>query len=239
MLAAGYATRLRPLTDQVAKPLLPLAGRPMLDYLYDRIAEVGARRRAPCRDELPLRCGLPRLGGGRRATVAHRRPRRRHDVQRRPARGCRRHGVRDRARWAPGRGSPGAGRGQLDRLRARRARLVLAGEGRRGRNRRAPGGRRRAHHPVRGGRARRGRSRRLARGEALAAAQRPRGHRVIRVLGEARLLDPDLSRRGAIHRTRRATSSSGSTPASRCTATASPATGWTSATRSSSSSRTT
>lgn len=41
MLAAGYATRLRPLTDQVAKPLLPLAGRPMLDYLYDRIAEVG------------------------------------------------------------------------------------------------------------------------------------------------------------------------------------------------------
>lgn len=40
MLAAGYATRLRPLTDQIAKPLLPLAGRPMLDYLYDRIAEV-------------------------------------------------------------------------------------------------------------------------------------------------------------------------------------------------------
>jgi glucose-1-phosphate thymidylyltransferase len=42
VLAAGYATRLRPLTDQVAKPLLPLAGRPMLDYLYDRIADVGA-----------------------------------------------------------------------------------------------------------------------------------------------------------------------------------------------------
>lgn len=41
VLAAGYATRLRPLTDQVAKPLLPLAGRPMLDYLYDRIAAVG------------------------------------------------------------------------------------------------------------------------------------------------------------------------------------------------------
>jgi glucose-1-phosphate thymidylyltransferase len=40
VLAAGYATRLRPLTDQVAKPLLPLAGRPMLDYLYDKIAAV-------------------------------------------------------------------------------------------------------------------------------------------------------------------------------------------------------
>lgn len=40
VLAAGYATRLRPLTDSVAKPLLPLAGRPMLDYLYDKIAAV-------------------------------------------------------------------------------------------------------------------------------------------------------------------------------------------------------
>jgi glucose-1-phosphate thymidylyltransferase len=40
VLAAGYATRLRPLTDRVAKPLLPLAGRPMLDYLHDKIAAV-------------------------------------------------------------------------------------------------------------------------------------------------------------------------------------------------------
>lgn len=40
MLAAGYATRLRPLTNRVAKPLLPLAGRPMLDYLADKIDEV-------------------------------------------------------------------------------------------------------------------------------------------------------------------------------------------------------
>jgi glucose-1-phosphate thymidylyltransferase len=40
VLAAGYATRLRPLTDRVAKPLLPLAGRPMLEYLYEKIARV-------------------------------------------------------------------------------------------------------------------------------------------------------------------------------------------------------
>jgi glucose-1-phosphate thymidylyltransferase len=40
LLAAGYATRLEPLTKTVAKPLLPLAGRPMVDYIYDRIAEV-------------------------------------------------------------------------------------------------------------------------------------------------------------------------------------------------------
>ena len=41
VLAAGYATRLRPLTNRVAKPLLPLAGRPMIDYLADKIDEVG------------------------------------------------------------------------------------------------------------------------------------------------------------------------------------------------------
>jgi len=40
ILAAGYATRLYPLTETIAKPLLPLAGRPMLDYLLDRIREV-------------------------------------------------------------------------------------------------------------------------------------------------------------------------------------------------------
>ena len=41
VLAAGYATRLRPLTDDIAKPLLPLAGRPMLEYLVDAIEKAG------------------------------------------------------------------------------------------------------------------------------------------------------------------------------------------------------
>src|SRR5438105_6341976 len=40
ILAAGYATRLSPLTDSIPKMLLPLAGRPMLDYLLDWIHEV-------------------------------------------------------------------------------------------------------------------------------------------------------------------------------------------------------
>jgi glucose-1-phosphate thymidylyltransferase len=40
ILAAGYATRLRPLTDSIAKPLLPVGGRPMLDWIVDRIDEV-------------------------------------------------------------------------------------------------------------------------------------------------------------------------------------------------------
>src|SRR5262245_25176801 len=37
---AGCARRVRPLTDIVSKILLPLAGRPMLDYLLDRLREV-------------------------------------------------------------------------------------------------------------------------------------------------------------------------------------------------------
>jgi glucose-1-phosphate thymidylyltransferase len=40
VLAAGYATRLYPLTKTVAKPLLSVGGRPMIDHLLDRIREV-------------------------------------------------------------------------------------------------------------------------------------------------------------------------------------------------------
>lgn len=40
VLAAGYATRLRPLTEGFPKPLLPVGGRPMLDWLADRIDAV-------------------------------------------------------------------------------------------------------------------------------------------------------------------------------------------------------
>jgi glucose-1-phosphate thymidylyltransferase len=40
ILAAGYATRLRPLTDNFPKPLLPVGGRPMLDWIVERVQEV-------------------------------------------------------------------------------------------------------------------------------------------------------------------------------------------------------
>jgi glucose-1-phosphate thymidylyltransferase len=40
VLAAGYATRLRPLTDDVPKPLLPVGGRPILDWILANIREV-------------------------------------------------------------------------------------------------------------------------------------------------------------------------------------------------------
>jgi glucose-1-phosphate thymidylyltransferase len=40
ILAAGYATRLRPLTDDVPKHLLPVGGRPMLDWIVEKLAAV-------------------------------------------------------------------------------------------------------------------------------------------------------------------------------------------------------
>lgn len=42
ILAAGYATRLRPLTDTIPKQLLPVGGRPMVDWILERIEETSA-----------------------------------------------------------------------------------------------------------------------------------------------------------------------------------------------------
>src|SRR3977135_1797301 len=41
ILAAGYATRLYPLTLTRPKPLLSVAGKPMIDYVLDNLAPIG------------------------------------------------------------------------------------------------------------------------------------------------------------------------------------------------------
>ena len=41
ILAAGYATRLYPMTLTQPKPLLPVAGKPMIDYVLDNLVPIG------------------------------------------------------------------------------------------------------------------------------------------------------------------------------------------------------
>src|SRR5208282_5329414 len=41
ILAAGYATRLYPLTLTQPKPLLPVDGKPMIEYVLDNLAPIG------------------------------------------------------------------------------------------------------------------------------------------------------------------------------------------------------
>jgi len=44
VMAAGYGTRLRPLTDTVPKAMVKVLGRPMIDVVLDRLAAAGVER---------------------------------------------------------------------------------------------------------------------------------------------------------------------------------------------------
>lgn len=44
VLAAGLATRMRPITDTMPKALIPVAGKPVIDHAIDRLAAIGVKR---------------------------------------------------------------------------------------------------------------------------------------------------------------------------------------------------
>ena len=70
LAAAGLGTRLRPLTDRVPKCLAPIAGRPLIDYWFDRFEEAGIREVLINTHHLPEQVrayieGINRRGGFR------------------------------------------------------------------------------------------------------------------------------------------------------------------------------
>src|SRR6476619_2255495 len=44
VLAAGMGTRMRPLTDNMPKPMVQLKGKPPIDHVLDRLASAGIER---------------------------------------------------------------------------------------------------------------------------------------------------------------------------------------------------
>jgi N-acetyl-alpha-D-muramate 1-phosphate uridylyltransferase len=44
VLAAGFGTRMKPLTDMMPKPLVPVAGQPLIAHVFDRLREANVKR---------------------------------------------------------------------------------------------------------------------------------------------------------------------------------------------------
>jgi glucose-1-phosphate thymidylyltransferase len=70
ILAAGYATRLYPLTLTQPKPLLDVAGKPMVEYVLDNLAPIGGLERIYVVTNAKFAEQFQRWADGYRATKA-------------------------------------------------------------------------------------------------------------------------------------------------------------------------
>ncbi len=98
LLAAGYGTRLAPITDRTPKPLVPVAGRPMMAYALDKLRAYGigqiviniSHHKEQLKDYL---AGQKMLAGADDVLPASRRQINPDFLQKIPPAGCRRHVV--------------------------------------------------------------------------------------------------------------------------------------------------
>ena len=54
IMAGGFGTRLRPLTNNVPKPMIPMVNKPMMEHIVDLLARHGINNTDQCAEGIAL-----------------------------------------------------------------------------------------------------------------------------------------------------------------------------------------